>query len=386
VKATLSLTHNCNLGCRYCYAGKTAKADMSFATVQRIVDFVMEDAAYRQRTEFGFFGGEPLLRFDLIQQAVKYIRLKEKELGIRSIISLTSNGTLLSQSMLDFFKDEGIMLCISMDGPQQTHDRNRVQRNGAGSFALVEKKLHQALKTMNTVQVNAVYGPETVDFLPQTVAFFTELRVPFIHLNPNIRAQWPDDVKARLPRICMDVAEHYMQCYRSGQETAVNMLDSKLMLFLKDGYGTEDKCGMGETEWGFAPSGNIYPCERFIGEDDDLSMCIGNIHTGFDTSRRCAVLAKKGNRNEECKTCGLSKYCMNWCGCTNHFMTGRSDMVGTMFCALERASVNAAKHVFITLSQSDNELFTDHLMRCLCKGAPSSTTSRMEDEHYERSV
>ena len=91
----------------------------------------------------------------------------------------------------------------------------------------------------------------------------------------------------------MDIATHYIQCYERGQEVALNLIDSKLMLFLKDGYGAEDRCGMGDTEWGFAPSGNIYPCERFVGEDDDLSMCIGNIHTGFETSRRCAVLSKK---------------------------------------------------------------------------------------------
>lgn len=368
MKATLSLTHKCNLGCRYCYAGKAVKEDMSLATAQKIVDFAMESGGIGQRVEFGFFGGEPLLRFDLIKDIVAYIRSKEQKAGCRAILSITSNGTLLNQTMLDFFKAEDIQLCISIDGPAGTHDLNRIQRSGAGSFTLVEKGLRMAMDSLDSVQVNAVYGPETIDSLPQTVAFFTDMRVPFIHLNPNIRSTWPEELQPRLSQICMDIAEHYIQCYQRGQEIAVNLIDSKLMLFLKDGYGAEDKCGMGETEWGFAPSGNIYPCERFIGEDDDLSMCIGNIHTGFDTSRRCVVLAKKGNRNEECARCGLSKYCMNWCGCTNHFMTGRSDMASSMLCALERATINAAKHVLTTLSQSDNELFTDHLMRYLCKG------------------
>jgi len=368
VKATLSLTHNCNLGCRYCYAGRAAKGDMTFSTAQKIVDFVMETAHSEQKAEFSFFGGEPLLRFDLIKDITEYIRKKEQETGVAAVLSLTSNGTLLTEPILDFFKSNNITLCISIDGPAETHDLNRIYKNGSGSFATVAKKLHMALDKLDTLQVNAVYGPETVDSLPQTVAFFTELHVPFIHLNPNISARWTEDALAKLPQVCMSIAEHYMQCYQRGQEITLNMIDSKLVLFLKKGYAPEDRCGMGKTEWGFAPSGNIYPCERFIGEDDDLSLCLGNINTGFDAARRCDMLARKGNRNPECRTCSLSTYCMNWCGCTNYHMTGDTELAGSMLCAMERASIKAAEHVFITLSQLNNELFTDHLMRYLCKG------------------
>jgi uncharacterized protein len=370
MKATLSLTHNCNLRCRYCYAGHTAKADMSLATAEKIVDMVMAAAQAEKKAEFSFFGGEPLLRFDLIKDVVSYIRKKEQETGVSTILSLTSNGTLLTEDMLAFFQAEHITLCISIDGPEETHNRNRIYKHdqSQGSFATVLKKLQLALDKLDIVQVNAVYGPETLASLPQTVAFFTELRVPFIHLNPNISSAWTADDVAIFPQVCRDIAAHYMQCYQSGQEITLNMIDSKLVLFLKKGYAPEDRCGMGKTEWGFAPSGNIYPCERFIGEDDDLSLCLGNIHTGFNAARRCEMFARKGNRNPECATCSLSSYCMNWCGCTNYHLTGDTELAGPMLCALERASINAAQQVFISLSQLDNELFTDHLMRYLCKG------------------
>lgn len=368
MKATLSLTHNCNLRCKYCYAGRAVKTDMSFDTARKIVDFVTDAAVPARQAQFSFFGGEPLLRFDLIKETTAYIRHKEQESGIRAVISLTSNGTLLAEPMLDFFSKERVNLCISMDGPEQSHNLNRIYKDGRGSFAAVAKKLRMALDKLENVQVNAVYGPETLDSMADTVAFFTAQRVPFIHLNPNIRAVWTAEDLAKLPQVCMSIAEHYIQCYQRGQEISVNMMESKLALFLKNGYAPEDRCGMGKTEWGFAPSGKIYPCERLIGEDDDSALCLGDIHTGFDPARRCDMLARKGNRNEECRTCNMSKYCMNWCGCTNHHMTGDTELAGPMLCALERASVKAAEHVFITLSQSGNELFIDHLMRSLCKG------------------
>lgn len=148
----------------------------------------------------------------------------------------------------------------------------------------------------------------------------------------------------------------------------MNLIDSKLIVFLKGGYAIEDMCGMGETEWGFAPSGNIYPCERFIGEDDDLSLCLGNIHTSLDLTRRCLLLRRRGNHNDTCRTCNLKRFCMNWCGCTNYYLTGNSDVAGPILCVMEKAAIKAAEYVLATLTNLDNELFIDHLMRYLCEG------------------
>jgi uncharacterized protein len=363
---TLSLTHRCNLSCTYCYSGRAVKKDMSFATAQKIVDFAMDITPPGRKIEFGFFGGEPLLCFGLVKETTSYIREKQKERPVR--LSITTNGTLLTQSILDFLKREKVDLCISIDGPAHVHDLNRCYKDGRGSFADVARNLQEAIERLDYVQVNAVYGPDTIDFLPESVSFFTQLGVQVIHLNPDICASWTKDAYPKLRETYMQIANHYVQSYQHGQEIAVNLIDSKNILFLKGGYAAGDMCGMGETEWGFAPSGNIYPCERFIGEDSDPSLCLGNIHTGLDLTRRCSLLKRRGNSNRECKTCEYKRYCMNWCGCTNHFMTGHTDLAGSMLCASEKEIIKAAKHVFVTLSQTDNELFIDHLMKYLHEG------------------
>lgn len=363
MKVSLSLTHDCTLSCRYCYAGSKFKKDMSLATAQKIVDFAMEITPTGRKIEFGFFGGEPLLRFDLIKEIINYIRKKEREVGKAICLGVTTNGTLLTQTILDLFKDENVDLCISIDGPAYVHNLNRRYKDGRGSFEDVVRNLSLAIEQLGSLQVNAVYGPDTIDFLPESVSFFSQLGVSVIHLNPNICAFWEESTYSKLREVYMQIANQYIQSYQQGQEIAINLIDSKIIVFLKGGYQVTDKCGMGETEWGFAPSGNIYPCERLIGEDNDSSYCLGNIHTGLDLMRRCSLLEHRGNRNEECRTCALQKFCMNWCGCTNYYMTGHTDLAGPMMCESEKAAIQAAEHVLITLK--DNELFLDHFMNYL---------------------
>jgi uncharacterized protein len=363
LRVALSLTHNCNLSCKYCYAGKKKKKDVSLATAKEAVDFALRVAPQKRGIKFSFFGGEPLLRFDLIKKITNYIREKEKENEVTIALSVTSNGTLLTDSIFDFFKKENIELCISIDGPAHIHNLNRVYMDGRGSFGDVVEKLRRAVRELGNIQVNAVYGPITLEFLPETVSFFTQLGVSVIHLNPNIRASWKDDTMLKLAETYLKIADHYIENYKSGREIAINLIDSKIIVFLKGGYDASDRCGMAETEWGFAPSGNIYPCERFIGEDNNSPFCFGNVHDGIDVEHRCSLLEKRGNHNEECVNCTLQKYCMNWCGCTNYFMTGQTDICGPFMCKSEKAAIQAARKVLVTLK--DNELFLDHFLKYL---------------------
>lgn len=341
---------------------------MSFVTAQKIVDFAMNITPTNQKIEFSFFGGEPLLCFDLMKEIIEYIRGKERELRRPVRFGVTSNGILLTQSILDFFEEEDVDLCISIDGPAPVHNLNRCYKGGHGSFKEVVRNLRLAIKQLGTLQVNAVYGPKTIDSLMESISFFTQLGVSVIHLNPDIRASWKEDTFPKIRETYMQIASYYIQSYQQGQEIAINLIDGKIIVFLKGGYDVADRCGMGETEWGFAPSGNIYPCERLIGEDSDSLLCLGNVHTGLDSVRRCSLLKQRGNRNEECKACDLQKYCMNWCGCTNYFMTGHTDLAGSMLCENEKSAIQAAKHALVTLSEKDNELFIDHFMKYLHKG------------------
>jgi uncharacterized protein len=278
-------------------------------------------------------------------------------------LSITTNGTVLDQAMLDFFRKEKVNLCVSIDGMQDVHDINRSYASGASCFGDVITNLKRVLKQHHLVQVNAVYGPETITSLPESVAFFIEQGVSAIHLNPDIRSTWSRESYTFLDEAFLQIARQYTRCFQQGQEIAVNFIDSKVVLFLKGGSSDEDHCGMGESQWAFAASGNIYPCERLIGEDDDTLLCMGNVQNGLVEHRRLKVLNERGNRNQECRDCGLSSYCMNQCGCTNFYMTGSIDLAGSLLCRSEKAAIKAAQYVLTTLSESENVLFSNHLMR-----------------------
>jgi uncharacterized protein len=363
MKIILSLTHRCNLGCQYCYAGRADRRTMALATAYKAVDFGFQRARADEQIEFSFFGGEPLLCLDLIKAIITYIRTQQLIYQQPIRLSLTTNGTIFSAAIVQLFQTEGIDLCISLDGPASIHDRHRVFKNGAGSFALVQATLAQALAALPAVQVNAVYGPDTLAALPESVAYIFGLGAPSIHINPNICAVWPDESLAAIDPVFQRLADYYIDCYAQGREIAINTIDSKIIVFLKRGYDAADRCGMGRTQWAFAPSGNVYPCERFIGEDTDQSFCLGNIHTGLNEARRCLLLQQTGNRTQACLACPLRHYCMNWCGCTNYAMTGQTDQAGAVLCALERATIRAAQRVLTTLQEEQNELFVDHFMR-----------------------
>ena len=362
MKITLSLTHSCNLACDYCYAGHSMNRHMPFETARRAIDFAMERTRSGDKIEIGFFGGEPLLRFEMIKKVVRYIRQQTAQSPRQIVLSITTNGTILSEEILDFLEREGIDLCISIDGPKRLHDRHRVYRNGRGSFDDVFANLQWALQRLSRVQVNAVYSPDTLAFLPETVALLIDAGVPSIHLNLNITAKWERNDWEAFERVYRQVADLYIDSYRNGREIAINLIDNKIILFLKGGYSEQDMCGMGKTQWAFAASGNIYPCERFIGEDDDARFQLGNLYTGLDERRRVLIMHQAGNRNEECLTCELRPYCMNWCGCTNYYATGRINLAGPALCASERAAIEAARHALATLSDDRCDLFITHML------------------------
>ena len=358
MKISLSLTHDCNLRCRYCYAGEKFHKTMKIETAKEIVDFAFSITSKEEQIDFSFFGGEPLLCFTLIKEIITYI--KTKNFSNPLSYNITTNGTIIDDEIIDFINLNDIKLCISIDGPEHIHDKNRIDINGNGTLQTILKNIKKISKKIDFFQVNAVYGANTVEELDKTVSFFIENDITNIHLNPNITEHWNQSTFPKITKAYEKIADKYISIYSNNKAVAINLIDSKLILFLKGGYEQEDKCGMGETEFGFAPSGNVYPCERLIGNDTDEEMRMGNIHTGINPLKRCAIGKKRGNSNVECITCSVQKYCMNWCGCTNYNMTGHSDKVASMLCHSERVAITVAKHVFLKLK--DNEMFSSHFL------------------------
>jgi uncharacterized protein len=361
MKFVLAITQKCNLACDYCYIGKKQSV-MPLSTAESIIDFIFQYAqknGVSERIDISFFGGEPLIEIELLKKITRIIKNHRSYNKFLVLISLVSNGTLLSEDILKFLKENNIELCISCDGPAEVQDKFRHFPDGRGSSSVVEKNIKRAVKIFPLLSVNAVFSPENLYLLPEAVDYLASLGVRNIDLNPNIYARWTKDEADMLPEIFDRLGKRYVKFYQQGEPRFISLIDSKIAVILREGYRPLEKCRMGNGEFAFGPSGNIYPCEKFIGSDDGIEHCIGSIKEGF-TAGACCKGISNVVLNEECLTCGLNEYCMNWCGCTNYYSTGNYNLVSPFMCAFEKALVNTA---FKIIQNLDYKLlnFSDHL-------------------------
>lgn len=372
MKCTLSITQQCNLRCGYCYIGKKP-AVMTPDTARQAVDFIFRHAPPGETIDLGFFGGEPLLEFPLLQTITQMFREHPSFEHVPVEFTVVTNGTLYNDEMAEFFTRENFGFGISCDGPPEVQDAFRVFPDGGGSSAVVETTIRRAMDTLpkGAVMVNAVYHPRTFSRLPEVVDYFSSLGVRQIYLTPDYSAQWTQEDAEKLPEIYGAVAQLYIDFYRSGNPHYISLIDGKIAIILREGYQPGERCKMGRGEFAFAASGNIYPCERLIGSDDGDKHCIGHVAASLEAGEMCGHLKADGPFNPQCLDCGLKEYCMNWCGCSNYFATGYYNRVGPFICASEQAAITTAFEVFETLEKEIGAVFMEHL-----SGAPMTNYQR----------
>jgi uncharacterized protein len=360
MKYTFSITQQCNLRCKYCYIDKK-EARMSLPLAKKIVDFMYKHTPAGEKIRAGFFGGEPLMVFELIKDITAMIEDHPSFNKERVEIAIVSNGTIFSDEIADFVNLHDIGFCVSCDGPAFVQDMFRCFPNGKGSSGLVERTIRDAKEKLSCVLVNAVYHPQTFRYLPQVVEYFSSLGIDQIYLSPEFSAKWTREELDLLPEIYNQIGDQYMSYYREHKPRFISIIDSKIIVILRGGYQPLERCRMGNGEYAFAPSGNIYPCERLIGSDDGNGHCIGNVNTGIKIDRMLCKNAPDGKINTPCVTCGIRKYCMNWCGCSNFFASGYYNRVSPFLCASERETIRVSFNIFQMLEQELGPTFIDHV-------------------------
>ena len=359
MKYTLFLTERCNLACDYCYVAKTG-CRMPLDTAERIVDFAFRHTPPEEKIDIGFFGGEPLLEFPLMRELTARIEARPDFNPCRVKLDTVTNGTLLTEEILAFLREHHIGVTISCDGPSWSHDAFRHFPDGTRSSHLVERAIRLAIAVLGRVPVNAVFRPETLASLPQTIDYFSSLGVRQIYLNPDFSAPWTESDCTRLPKIYSAVAERYMRYYREGRAHFISLLDGKIAVLLRGGYQPRERCRMGTGEFAFTASGHVLPCERLAALNPELHA-IGATNGLVRIGPLQPHFAPGPPVNVACLACGIQEFCMNWCGCSNYFMTGAYNRVGPFLCASERALIEVALHVFQTLESQLGPTFVDHV-------------------------
>jgi uncharacterized protein len=354
---TLSLTHDCQFRCTYCYAGDKIKKIMPKETIDKSIEFLFTHEF--EKLEFGFFGGEPLLEWEKIIYATKKIEEIASQKNIKTNRTITTNGTLLTEENVKWLKENLFYMVISLDGNELMHNTHRKYANGAGTFKDVINGLKNLQKYYKNKEysINLVVTPQNVKYLSDSVKYlYLEHNIEDIAIADDLYSDW-DDYAQIWENEYKKIGDFYIEMFRKDKFIKISFIEDKIATGIKGGYDACKTCSFGENEVIVAPSGNLYPCERLIGNDNDQEMIIGNVFNGYDIKKKFNLLKLRGNTNEECKTCELKPRCMNFCGCTNYTVTKSINTAFGTLCFNQKLSIEVADYVSETLYNEKNPLF-----------------------------
>lgn len=345
----LHVAHTCNLNCAYCFASQGKyhgeRAVMPFEVGRRALDFLVEHSGKRHNLEVDFFGGEPLMNFDVVKALVAYARGIEKETGKHFRFTLTTNGVLIDDEVIDFANREMSNVVLSLDGRREIHDRVRVDLAGNGSWDRIVPKFQKlvAARGGKNYYMRGTFTHANPDFL-KDIETMLDLGFTELSMEPVVCAA--DDsaalTEADLPVVLEQyekLAELMLRRDREGKPFTFY----HYMLDLEGGpcvYKRISGCGSGTEYMAVTPWGDLYPCHQFVGEE---AFRLGNI---WDGVTNMAVQKEFASCNlyarAECRDCWAKLYCSGGCAANAYHSTGTVTGVYRYGCELFRKRMECA--------------------------------------------
>ena len=345
----LHIAHDCNLACQYCFAEEGEyhgrRALMSYETGKQALDFLVANSGNRRNLEVDFFGGEPLMNFDVVKQLVAYGREIEKTQDKHFRFTLTTNGVLLNDDIMEFANKEMDNVVLSIDGRKEVNDRMRPFRKGAGSYDLIVPKFQKFADSRNQEKyyVRGTFTHYNTDF-SNDVLHLADLGFKQISVEPVV-AQETDPYaiqEADLPQLFEEYDKLAAEMVkRHGTDKDFNFFH--FMIDLEGGPCVAKRlsgCGSGTEYLAVTPWGDLYPCHQFVGNEDFL---MGNVWDGVqkteirDEFKCCNVYAK-----EKCRKCFARFYCSGGCAANSYNFHGNILDAYDIGCELQRKRVECA--------------------------------------------
>ena len=384
---TLVLTHECNLACTYCYTGEKFRREMDWPTAMRSLDLLFsaprEQTPWRDEVpvDLGFFGGEPLICFDMMERVSHEAQARAAREGRRLRLAVTTNGTLVTAERARRLAALGVQVTLSLDGCREAHEATRPQRGGRSSFDDVLAGAHHMLAAGLPLQIIAVVSPDNVRWLGESVRFLADLGAKEIILNPAFECAWSDAHLELWEKGLEEAAVVYAAAIRAGKPIAMPTFDNKLLAAAKGGLSSCDSCGSGEREIAVSPQGNLFPCARMVGEDRDDTLVIGHLDRGIDRVRVKDI--KRGPADPACDECAEQWRCGASCACANLAETGTTHLPGGTQCWYEQATARIADTAGHLLLEERDPTFLSWTYGRVAAAATASgqNPSRIERKH-----
>ncbi|MBR4880864.1 MAG: thioether cross-link-forming SCIFF peptide maturase [Clostridia bacterium] len=345
----IHIAHTCNLNCEYCFASQGKyhgeRAVMSFEVGRRALDFLVENSGTRRNLEVDFFGGEPLMNFDVVKQMVEYARSIEKEHGKNFRFTLTTNGLLIDDDVIEFANKECSNVVLSLDGRREIHDRYRVDYAGNGSWDRIVPKFQKLVEARGgkDYYMRGTFTHANPDFLRDIETMldlgFNELSMEPVVCAPGDPAALTDEDIALVMDQYEELATLMLKREREGRPFTFY----HYMIDLEGGpciYKRISGCGSGTEYMAVTPWGDLYPCHQFVGDE---SFKLGDIYNGVTNTEvqqcfaDCNVYARP-----ECRDCWARLYCSGGCAANAYHSTGSVKGIYKQGCDLFRKRMECA--------------------------------------------
>ena len=325
----LHVAHSCNLNCSYCFASQGNyhgdRALMSLEVGKRALDFLIENSGTRHNLEVDFFGGEPLMNWDMIKDLVAYARQREKETGKHFRFTLTTNGVLVDDDVIEFSNREMSNVVLSLDGRKEVHDRYRVDYAGNGSWEKIVPKFQKFVEARGgkNYYMRGTFTHQNPDFLKDIQVMldlgFNELSMEPVVCDPSS----PSALTAEDLPIVLDQYEKLAELMLKRHKEGKPFTFYHYMIDLKGGpciYKRVSGCGSGTEYMAVTPWGDLYPCHQFVGEE---SFKLGDIWQGVtNTATQCEFAACNVYARPDCADCWAKLYCSGGCAANAYHATG----------------------------------------------------------------
>jgi len=350
----LHVAHTCNLNCSYCFASQGKyhgdRAVMSFEVGKRALDFLVENSGTRHNLEVDFFGGEPLMNFQVVKDLVAYARSIEKAHNKNFRFTLTTNGVLVDDDVIAWANRECSNVVLSLDGRKEIHDRYRVDYAGNGSWEKIVPKFQKFVEARQGKEyyMRGTFTHANPDFLKDIQQMldlgFTELSMEPVVCDPKD----PSALTEEDLTVVFDQYEKLAELMLERDKDGKPFTFYHYMIDLTGGpciYKRISGCGSGTEYMAVTPWGDLYPCHQFVGDE---KFKLGNIWDGVtnketqDQFAACNVYA-----HPECKDCWARLYCSGGCAANAYHATGSVTGIYEQGCKLFRKRMECAIMVAI---------------------------------------
>ncbi len=354
----LHIAHDCNLACRYCFAGEGEyhghRELMSAEVGKAALDFLIANSGHRRNLEVDFFGGEPLMNWDVVKELVRYGREQEKIHDKNFRFTLTTNGVLLDDEIMDFANREMGNVVLSIDGRKEINDHMRPFKNGQGSYDLILPKFQKFAESRNQDKyyVRGTYTHYNLDF-SEDVLHLADLGFKQISVEPVVAED-----SERYALRTEDLPQLFEQYDRLAAELVKREREGRgfnffhFMIDLEGGPCAIKRlsgCGSGTEYLAVTPWGDLYPCHQFVGNEDFL---MGNVWDGVTrTDLRDEFAAVNVCTKEECRSCFAKFYCSGGCAANSYHFHGDISDTYEIGCELQKKRIECAIMIKAALAE-----------------------------------